>query len=107
MLDEVIVLKVWGKLETSSHGSPVSGSPLEQRLESGIGKLKHSLIGFDAELSILFVKDRLPETLIHLTLAFNMVADRPLSGFGYLDGSAMYKKKCPKLNRQALIRLGG
>ena len=87
-------------------GRPFQALHLSKGLILSIARLKHSLIGFDAELRrhalhslleildllrpilnlcLLLGEDGLPETLIHLTLAFNMVADRPLRSVGHLE----------------------
>ena len=87
-------------------GRPFQALHLSKGLILSIDKLKHSLIGFDAELRrhavhslleildllrpilnlcLLLSEDGLPETRIHLTLAFNMVADRPLKGVSHLE----------------------
>ena len=87
-------------------GRPFQALHLSKGLILSIDKLKHSSIGFDAELgrhavhSLLEIldllrpivnlclplsEDGLPVMLIHLTLAFNMVADRPLKGVSHLE----------------------
>ena len=87
-------------------GRPFQALHLSKGLILSIDKLKHLLIGFDAELRrhavhslleildllrpilnlcLLLSEDGLPETRIHLALAFNMVADRPLRGVWHLE----------------------